>query len=264
MRNKLKNWPYFCDCGCGEICNRGKRFISGHNSKISNPFLNKNHSEETKIKMKNPRNFDFREKCKEVGSRPEIRKIRSETNQRRVVTKETREKMSFAKLGRTHTEEHNLKIKQASKHRKKSVEEINKIKLSNKVTWSKTPDEIKEIRVRKIIEKSSRHPNDQEKIVHSLIIKLFPEEFIYSGNGKIIIGGKCPDWFNVNGKKQVIEFFGEYCHGEKRTGRTRKDEENQKLTHYKQYGYDCLIIWGNELSNLPKLENKIEKFVSVT
>jgi len=40
--------PYFCDCGCGGICNHGKRFISGHNGRVYNGFKDRHHSEKTR------------------------------------------------------------------------------------------------------------------------------------------------------------------------------------------------------------------------
>ncbi len=54
--------------------------------------------------------------------------------------------------------------------------------------------------------------------------------------------------------------FGNYWHGEERTGRTRKQEENQRIKHFAKYGYKTLIIWEYKLKNTKKLERKILQF----
>ena len=76
--------------------------------------------------------------------------------------------------------------------------------------------------------------------------------FKYSGNGEIWLGNRNPDFINVNGKKQVIELFGTYWHplfdGVKRT------------EHYKQYGFDCLVIWEDEMKDLAKVAQRLQRF----
>lgn len=97
----------------------------------------------------------------------------------------------------------------------------------------------------------NQSPNKPEKT----LIKLMQDNnlpFRYVGNGEVWLGNKNPDFINVNGKKQVIEYFGTYWHpifdGTKRT------------EHYKQYGFSTLIIWDSELEDKPKLLNKIKTF----
>ena len=55
-------------------------------------------------------------------------------------------------------------------------------------------------------------PNKPEQILIKLLSKLLPNEYKFVGNGKVIIGGKCPDFINVNGQKKIIEHFGDYWH----------------------------------------------------
>jgi very-short-patch-repair endonuclease len=76
--------------------------------------------------------------------------------------------------------------------------------------------------------------------------------FRYSGNGDVWLGNRNPDFINTNGKKQVIEFLGTYWH-------PLFDGANRK-EHYKQYGFDCLVIWEDEIKDLAKVTCKIQQF----
>jgi len=65
----------------------------------------------------------------------------------------------------------------------------------------------------------------------------FPGEWIYNGQNQadFIIGGKIPDFVNINGRKAVIEVFGTFFHFE--------CEVEEKVNYYKSLGYECLVIW---------------------
>jgi hypothetical protein len=133
-----------------------------------------------------------------------------------------------------------------------------KISESKKLQWQDI--EWKERVLKKVFASNEIKPNKAEFYTDSLIQTARPTDFIYSGNGEIFIGGKCPDWFNVNGKKQVIELFGNYFHSKLVTGRTKKQEEKQRINHFAKYGYQTLIIWESELKNPDKLTQKIQNF----
>ena len=66
----------------------------------------------------------------------------------------------------------------------------------------------------------------------------------------------------MNGKKQVIELLGNYWHGEKRTGRTKEQEETFLKNHYAKYGYNCLCIWELEVKD-KKLIDRIREWSSI-
>lgn len=78
---------------------------------------------------------------------------------------------------------------------------------------------------------------------------------MYNGNGKqnIIIGGKIPDYVRMDGKKQVIEVFGTYWHNE--------EEEEERIEHYRKYGYDCLVIWEWDCYLWDKLKPKLGSWI---
>lgn len=84
------------------------------------------------------------------------------------------------------------------------------------------------------------------------LIKDYNLPFKYVGDGKVWIAGKCPDFININGKKQFIEVFGIYWHDIFDVAR--------RIEHFRQYGFDTLVIWEDELSNIPKVAKRIKRF----
>jgi hypothetical protein len=110
-------------------------------------------------------------------------------------------------------------------------------------------------------EARNRRPNNKELLLNEFLQTFFPGEWKLVGNGEVVIGGKCPDFINVNGKKKLIEYFGGWhWHGNPFEG-----EERQ--AHFKSFGFDTLIIWGSELKEsykfvgFCKLLNKLEQFL---
>lgn len=59
--------------------------------------------------------------------------------------------------------------------------------------------------VRKVL--SSRDKTSPEISLEGLLDELFPGEFRFN-NGWFVLGGKVPDFVNVNGKKLLVEMFG--------------------------------------------------------
>ncbi|RLF26316.1 MAG: hypothetical protein DRN05_07220 [Thermoplasmata archaeon] len=96
------------------------------------------------------------------------------------------------------------------------------------------------------------HPNKLERFLSELLQELFPNEYKFVGDGTVIIGGKLPDFINVNGQKKIIEFFGNYYH--------KREDEEIRIAYFRRYGYKTLVIWEEELNDLPKLKNKLFRF----
>jgi hypothetical protein len=99
-------------------------------------------------------------------------------------------------------------------------------------------------------------PNKPEIELNTILNNLFPNSFGYNGNYKlgVSLGRRIPDFVNINGRKQVIELFGDYYH--------RNDNPEDKIAHYKQFGFNCLIIWEKELKgDRTLLESKLKSFV---
>ncbi len=87
------------------------------------------------------------------------------------------------------------------------------------------------------------------------LIKIGQLPFRYTGNGDVWLGNRNPDFINTNGKKQVVEMFGDYWHSE--------SDVVQRTIHYEMYGFHTLVIWEHELgvgSDLYSVIEKIEVF----
>ena len=91
----------------------------------------------------------------------------------------------------------------------------------------------------------SRKINKLEQSLDNLLQTHFPNEWKYVGNGQIFIARKVPDFLNINGKKKLIELFGNYWH--------KKEDEFKRKNHFAKYGFKTLIIWEDELKQQPKM-----------
>jgi hypothetical protein len=105
----------------------------------------------------------------------------------------------------------------------------------------------------KCVDFSNRRPNYLERQLGEILDKLYPGEFRYVGGGEVIIGGKIPDFINCNGKKLIIELFGNHWH--------EPNDEPERKAIFSEYGYETLVIWGNEMKDLIQVENKINNFI---
>lgn len=114
-------------------------------------------------------------------------------------------------------------------------------------------EEAKE-KIRKALSIPGNRPNKYETILNSFLQENFPGEWKYVGNGEVIINRKNPDFININGKKAIIELWGDFFH----RGQNPKDRE--KI--FKEYGYKTLVIWASEIMKKPELLiPKIEKIL---
>jgi len=117
----------------------------------------------------------------------------------------------------------------------------------------------------KIMSKCGTKPNKAELFLDDLIHSV-TNNYKYTGNGKVVIEGKVPDWIDTNGQKKVINLNGLYWHLWKQQknnpGLTKEIVETREKDVYERYGYDCLIIWEDELreTNINTLKEKIIDF----
>jgi len=189
------------------------------------------------------------ETAKEVKNRFEIRKRNSE------IQKEVRK-----------DPEKRIEISETAKEVWRNRTDEEKRKFSTKMSevtkevWKNKTDGEKAEHLSKIFKACERKPNDTELLVDDLVQTTKPKEFRYVGDFQVWIGGKNPDWININGKKQLIEFLGTYWHGEKVKRRTKQQEEEYLKSHYSKYGFDCLLIWEDELKDIQTLKQKISVF----
>lgn len=120
---------------------------------------------------------------------------------------------------------------------------------------------------RKRFENQHMRPTRPEKLLDSLLQQNFPNEYKYTGDGKVVINGRNPDFLNCNGQKKAILLNGVYWH------LTRLQKVNQNLTRgeveinerkpYDEFGFKLLHIWEDELKNADSVIDKIKDFNGV-
>ncbi len=242
---------------------RNKMHLAHLNQPRQSPMKGKKHKPETIVKM------SLSHKGKLVGNlnpakRPEVRlKLRegklgdknpmkdpevaakSAKNSAlarigRKVSKETKAKISKTLMG--HPVSIRSRKKMSKSHKGKPFS--NKHCMAIKALWA---DPIyREKQIQAIIKGSHLKPNKQEKKLNKIIQKLFPGEYKLNVKANIMtLGGKVPDFVNINGKKKLIEFYGEHWHQE--------EDSQKRIDYFKQFGWDTLVIWGNELKGEIKL-----------
>jgi len=92
---------------------------------------------------------------------------------------------------------------------------------------------------------------DEEKLYEMLEIN-FPGYWHYVGNGRIVIGGKVPDFVNEEDKK-IIELYGDYYH----KGQNPQD----RINYFKIYGFNCIVIWVSEFKrDKNKVLDRVSEF----
>ncbi len=165
------------------------------------------------------------------------------------VTEEGKQRISDAhkgntySLGRHMSSETRKKISLALSNPSKLVRR--KMSRRQKRKWKESDYIVMQMRAR------HTKPNKVELVLASWLEQTYPNEWAYNGDGRLgfVIGGRVPDFVNVNGKKAVIELFGNYWH--------KKNEEDLKIEHYAKFGYNCLIIWEDECGDLNKLKERV-------
>jgi len=108
-------------------------------------------------------------------------------------------------------------------------------------------------RVASWVKSIHNRPNNLEKKIIA-ICKEYNLPYVYVGSGDFILAGKNPDFLNTDGKKNLIEIFGDAFH--------QPEEENQRYKLFSHYGFRTLVLWESKLKKLtPRaIANKIREF----
>lgn len=117
--------------------------------------------------------------------------------------------------------------------------------------------------LKRIIKSRNRKPNNAEILLDSIIHRV-TDSFQYNGDLRlgISIGGKVPDWVNVNGEKQVIELLGHGWHIPNKWFRVPESKTlNNIIAHYKSHGWKCLAIYDYELKDEREIAGKLDTFI---
>lgn len=225
------------------------------------PMLGKQHTEESRIKMslsqkgkhqhseewKTLTSGFMKKKWQDLDYRQEILKILAE-NQKTVS-----ERMRRLWQDPQYRQEHIEKLKQYY-----SNPEVKKQKSRKSRDNWQNPDYVSTImRARGI------KPTKPERQLIDILSRYFPE-FEYNGDGRlgVTLGGLIPDFINVNGKKDLIEVFGDYYHSPEVIGDDWRRSELGKIMIYNSLGWKCLVIWQHELKELSEQQivHKIKTF----
>jgi len=272
--------PSLCECldpDCHEITWNGKKYACGHNTIGKKRPRTEEHTR--KQSLSNTKTFLIKpDGSKEIYPhipticycmRPSCYEICWKGNYKKGHGSVSSYHPSFGMLGKTQSDKVKNKARirmKGNTYRKKGIKPVagfkkgHKIHLGKKATpqskknmsdgqkeyHKKNPDALKRML-------SFNSPNKSELQLLSILNNLYPNEWKFVGNGSFVINGKCPDFINCNGKKLIIELFGERWHD--------KDEEEPRKEIFKQYGYETLIIWAKELRHLEILINKLNLFM---
>ncbi len=140
---------------------------------------------------------------------------------------------------------------------KRTMRKVTRIKISE--TMKGRPQihlRSKEVR-QKALKALIKSPNKQEiRLLEIISEQGFP--FEYTGDGSCIIGKLCPDFYAKEDSK-IIELFGRTYH-DPEVSFFDVPEIGQRLPrikYYKNRGYDCLVIWDDELSGKTAVISKI-------
>ena len=118
-----------------------------------------------------------------------------------------------------------------------SVEHKEKVRQASLRQWA-TP-ETRDRLIKALLE--IRSPNKTEIRVLNMLNEQLGDEWKFVGDGQIIIGGCCPDFINTNGKKLIVEFYGDFFH--------KPSDEIYKKKLYSKFGYDTFAIWSKDIQN---------------
>lgn len=108
--------------------------------------------------------------------------------------------------------------------------------------------------VRKLMRALHTKPTKPEQRLMDIFSKNLPQ-FEYNGDFRleVMVGGLIPDFVNINGKKEIIEFFS-YHHSPEVIGDDWRRSELGKVMIYNSLGWKCLVIWQSELDQLSDSE----------
>jgi hypothetical protein len=145
----------------------------------------------------------------------------------------TRIKISRGRKGIVFSEQQKLKISQ-----------------SKKTAWADPEWRDKVIKLQR--QGAHVHPNKAEMALAVLLDLNYPGEWKFVGDGALIIGGKNPDFARVDGKKELIELFGNFWH--------KGENPQDRIDLFDKYGFRTLVVWEEELKCLEDVSTRIATF----
>lgn len=216
-------------------------------------------SEASKLLWKNPKHKAMMSAyMTELWSNNEYKKSTSSKMKGRIVSPETKMKFSLKRKGIKLSDERKSKMKELwTNPTYRKNQSSKKIELWKNITYRNKV-------ISSWITSSHLRPTKPENELGKLLQLYFPNQYMYSGDGKVVFPCGCPDFWNINGQKKAILVHGIYWHLYKANKHvpfiTREIMEMRDSKKYKQYGIDALIIWEDELQDPDKVIEKIRDF----
>lgn len=170
-----------------------------------------------------------------------IRGHHSHNYKGRKQSEENKRKNRESHLGKKQSEESKQKRRDLC-----TIEKRKEISEKSKQLWNNSEYIKKQMISRRV------SPNKMELFLLKILEEHFVGKYEFVGDGKFILGRKCPDFVDKENKK-LIEFFGRNWH--------KPEDEFSRPQYFKQFGYDTLIIWSDEIKSGHLLE-KLNKFIN--
>jgi len=182
----------------------------------------------------------------------------------REIAKKARSK-SKGFFGKKHTEESNQKNRDkhlgishrgwkrlGDANKKQSETRIKKFKDGTLKVWNKGKSPTEKA-LKNWLKSCGTKPNKKEIILDNFLKSILPIEYQINVKADVMtLGGKIPDFVNINGKKKLIELYGDFWH--------RNDNPQDRIDYFKNFGWDTLVIWEKELKDRESLKEKILNF----
>ena len=187
------------------------------------------------------------------GSNPseETRSKRSVALKGHSTSEETKQKISAARKGIRFSDKHRKNLSESHKGKSKSEKHRQLLAESQRRLWNSK--DYRDSQRKKIIAAQHISPNKPEQVLQHLLDNRFPGDWKFVGDGSVVFNGYNPDFINVNGKKLIIELFGDYWH--------RGEDPADRAKLFEPFGFRTLVIWEHELKNMGKVEKRISSFM---
>jgi len=150
---------------------------------------------------------------------------------------ETRQSMGIKNIGNT-----------CRRNKSHTLEARKKNSDAQKINWQSPEYVQKQMKARGV------KPNKVELKLEIFLKKSISKDWRFVGDGQLIIGGKCPDFWN--GDHKLIELFGNYWH--------EGEDPKVRINYFKNHGYDTLVVWEEELLDVKSISRKIIEFVNLS
>ncbi len=208
--------------------------------------ISKDHKERYKDKRNHPMYGKKNQKRSEMnrsrkGNFPlEIVNKISKANKGRHFSLETEFKRGDVSWSKGLTKETDERVRKNSEKLKgipKSKEHRKKLSESKKELWKNK--EFREKTIKAILKGLLKRPTSFEQKISDLCLK-YHLPFIYSGDGRFLVGYKNPD-FKHKCLPILIEVYNDYHHP--------KDYEEVRGKHFKKYGYKTIFINQQEVTD---------------